>query len=138
MWERWAPLTSPDRHKTYLRVEVGNAPTSPHHRNEREDNMGLLWDPPRWAWRFPLGDLYITTGIVDLIERQGLDIVPLLIRHQMGDWGDMDSHDRAHMDHALLTGGRLLSEYRVAETDKVWIITESSRTETTVLLPDEY
>jgi hypothetical protein len=100
--------------------------------------MNLLDNPPRWASRFPLGDLYITEGIVDLIERQGLDIATLITRHLMGDWGDMDSHDRAHNDHALLIGGRLLSAYQVAETETVWIITESTRTETTVLLSDEY
>lgn len=107
-------------------------------RNEWGDDMGLIWDPPRRAWRFPLGDLYITEGIVRLIERQGVDIAALITRHLTGDWGDMDSHDCGHNDHALLTGGRLLSAYRVAEAETVWIITESSRTETTVLLPDEY
>jgi len=107
-------------------------------KDEREDDMGVLWDPPRQGWRFPLGDLYITKGIMDLIERQGVDIAPLVTRHLTGDWGDMDSHDRAHNDHALLTGARLLNAYRVAETETVWIITESSRTETTVLRPDEY
>ncbi len=50
----------------------------------------------------------------------------------------MDSHDRAHNDHALLTDDRLLSAYRVAETETVWIITESGRLKTTVLVPDEY
>jgi len=100
--------------------------------------MGVLWDLPRRAWRFPLGDLYITKGVLDLIERHGVDVAAFIIRHVTGDWGDMDSHDRAHNDHALLTGARLLSAYRVGETATMWIVTESSRTETTVLLPDEY
>ncbi len=101
--------------------------------------MGLLWDPtPRRAWRFPLGDLSITAGILDLTRRRGVDIVPLILRHLMGDWGDMDDHDRAHNDHALLTGARLLSAYRVTEVETVWIITEPARAETTVLTPDEY
>ncbi len=101
--------------------------------------MKLTWDPqPRRPWRFSLGDLYITEGVLDLIERQGVDVAALIIRHLMGDWGDMDGHDRAHDDHALLTCTRLLSAYRVGETETVWIITESSRTETTVLLPSEY
>jgi len=101
--------------------------------------MKLTWDPqPRRPWLFSLGDLYITEGILNLIERQSIDVAALIIRHLMGDWGDMDGHDCAHNDHALLTGARLLSAYRVSETEMVWIITESSRTETTVLLPDEY
>jgi len=105
----------------------------------KEITMGFIWDPqPRRAWRFPLGALYITEGVLDLIERHGVDVAALIIRHLTGDWGDMDSHDRAHNDHALLTGTRLLSAYRVGETETVWIITEPGRTETTVLLPDEY
>ncbi len=101
--------------------------------------MGFMWDSsPRRAWRFPLGTLYITEGILDLTRCQGIDVAALIIRHLTGDWGDLDSHDRAHADYALLTGARLLSAYRVTETEMVWIITESSRTETTVLLPSEY
>lgn len=75
---------------------------------------------------------------MDQIERQGIDVAALIVRHLMGDWGDMDGHDRAHNDHALLTGSRLLSAYRVTATETVWIITETGRTETTVLLPSEY
>jgi len=101
--------------------------------------MGQLSDSsPRRAWRVPLGDLYITANILDLIEREGIDIAALILRHLTGDWGDMDRHDRAHNDHALLTGARLLSAYRVSDTKTVWIITEPGRAETTVLLPDEY
>ncbi len=101
--------------------------------------MGLTWNTqPRRAWRVPLGALFITEGTLDLIERQGIDVAALIIRHLTGDWGDLDRHDRAHNDHALLTGTRLLSAYRVTETETIWIITDPGRAETTVLRPDEY
>jgi hypothetical protein len=38
----------------------------------------------------------------------------------------------------LREGGRLLSSYAVAESVKVWIITEADRSVTTLLLPEDY
>jgi hypothetical protein len=41
--------------------------------------------------------------------------------------------------HGLLEHGfRLLSAYRTHAGDKLWIITESHRSVTTLLLPEEY
>ncbi len=72
-----------------------------------------------------------------------------LARHLAGDWGDLDTHDRAVNDHALRRGeGRLLSAYELP-TDlagttaeaQVWMITddlEDSDTATTILWPSDY
>jgi hypothetical protein len=38
----------------------------------------------------------------------------------------------------LEKGFRLLSSYRTTANDVVWVITEASRSHTTLLLPDEY
>ncbi len=62
----------------------------------------------------------------------------LLSRHVCGDWGEVDAHDRAVNENALKTGAaRLLRAYTVAG-ERIWVITEASRTETTILLPEEY
>ncbi len=62
----------------------------------------------------------------------------LLSRHVCGDWGEVDAHDRAVNENALKTGAaRLLSAYTVAGK-RIWVITEASRTETTILLQEEY
>lgn len=85
----------------------------------------------------------VTPGI-----REGfkpLEILPLLRRHFSGDWGDLDTEDKASNDAALGNGARILSAYSVGgdEERRVWIITDAAndagrRLATTILLPDEY
>lgn len=88
---------------------------------------------------FSLGQVVITRGIADMVADGRVDILPLLARHAIGDWGDLDMQDKQLNDDALRLDGRILSSYRVSpEIGKVWIITEWDRSYTTVLLPDEY
>lgn len=62
-----------------------------------------------------------------------------LRRHIRGDWGDMTPEDKEENEHALKEGNlRLFSAYENLELPKIWIITESDRSATTVLFPDEY
>jgi len=39
---------------------------------------------------------------------------------------------------SLKYGFRLLSSYQVTDTEKIWIITETDRSVTTLLLPADY
>jgi len=71
-------------------------------------------------------DAATTVGIANLLER-----------HRTGDWGNLDAEDAAANDAAVKHGGRLLSSYKVGE-EVVWIITESDRSVTTLLLPEDY
>jgi hypothetical protein len=64
-------------------------------------------------------------------------IAELLQRHLAGDWGDLDHHDIQANNQALRTGARLLSAYETP-AGRVWIITESDRSSTCVLLPEDY
>jgi len=59
-------------------------------------------------------------------------------RHQAGDWGDLDTHDRQENERALQHGGRLFSQYHSNAGVKFWIITEADRSSTCVLLPEDY
>ena len=52
--------------------------------------------------------------------------------------GDLDEEDRKENEYSLENGFRLLSAYRTQAGDKLWIITESDRSVTTLLLPAEY
>ena len=54
------------------------------------------------------------------------------------EWGDLSVEDRKENDYSLEHGFRLLSSYRTNAGDKLWIITESDRSVTTLLLPEEY
>jgi hypothetical protein len=57
----------------------------------------------------------------------------------MGDWGDVDTEEKAANDRAVKEGGRLVSCYHLPRTGKaIWIITDADRSVTTVLLPEEY
>jgi hypothetical protein len=90
--------------------------------------------------KFPLGQVVTTPGVLELIEKQGAALgilVPLLSRHQLGDWGDLDDEDKAENDLSVEKGFRILSAYHI-HGEKVWIITEADRSVTTVLLPSEY
>lgn len=55
------------------------------------------------------------------------DILRAIQRHQAGDWGGVDDHDRAANDRVLLEGTRLLSIYQAASGVKSRIITEWDR-----------
>lgn len=66
------------------------------------------------------------------------DILNALNRHVTGDWGDLDKDDKLENDISLEKGFRLLSAYTSTAGVKFWIITEASRSVTTVLLPEDY
>ncbi len=87
--------------------------------------------------------IVVTPGVLDLAAGETVDLALLLGRHYSGDWGDLDTHDRALNDHSLLTGDRLFSCYTVDARTTIYIITEAeddvgTRQATTVLLSDEY
>lgn len=86
--------------------------------------------------RFPLGQTVITPNA--LAQLPSADIWRSLRRHQSGDWGNVDEHDRSANEDALVSGERLLSVYHSEGGVKFWIITEADRSATTVLMPEDY
>ena len=86
---------------------------------------------------FPLGKVVATPGALEVLLEAGEDPFLYLARHQEGDWGDLDPHDRRENERSLEHGWRLLSSYPVGGKT-VWIITEADRSVTTILLPEEY
>jgi hypothetical protein len=85
--------------------------------------------------KFPLGQVVITANAGQQLDRTA--VFEALRRHAAGDWGDLDPDDASLNDLALKSGDRLLSVYGTGER-KFWIITESDRSVTTVLLPEDY
>ena len=86
---------------------------------------------------FKLGQVFATPGATDLLRSLALSPLHFLSRHAMGDWGQVDDHDREANRAALHDGSRLLSSYKLSQ-GKLWIITEADRRSTTLLLPQEY
>lgn len=92
---------------------------------------------PRQAL-FPTGQLLATPGALAALTEAGQNPTELLARHQSGDWGEVDGEDAAANDRSVKDGSRILSAYTLKSGVKVWVISESDRSATTILLPDEY
>lgn len=98
--------------------------------------------------KFGLGEVVITANCLDrLTEKFGVEIILtltlLMRRHQCGDWGFNPTiadewADAETNDQALQNGGRILSAYHLDDEIKVWIITDASRSATTIMLPEDY
>jgi hypothetical protein len=88
--------------------------------------------------KFPLGRLVATPGALRAIKEAGNTPQQFLARHQQGDWGDLDDHDRRENEWSIGNGCRLLSAYQLSDDSKIWVITEADRSATTILLPEEY
>ena len=56
----------------------------------------------------------------------------------MGDWGDVDDHDRKVNEEALVNNERLMSVFKSDDHPTIWIITERGHEVTTVLTPNDY
>jgi len=88
--------------------------------------------------KFPLGQVVATPGALRALEAAGQTPLEFLERHALGDWGELDEHDRQENELSLRNGYRLLSAYALTDGTKLWIITEADRSATTLLLPEEY
>ena len=88
---------------------------------------------------FPTGQIVATPGALALLEQANKTPLEFVSRHLRGDWGDdLCQDDKTENELSLKQGFRLLSSYKVTETEKLWIITEADRSVTTLLLPSEY
>lgn len=85
--------------------------------------------------KFPLGELVITANAQAQLEPAAVQ--QAITRHISGDWGEVCPSDAELNNEGLKHGDRLLSVYRGGET-VFWIITESDRSVTTVLMPEDY
>ena len=89
--------------------------------------------------RFALGQTYITPGAEEALLIAGQTEIEFLRRHMSCDWGsELSDEDVQENELSLKEGFRLLSAYRTAKGQKLWIITEADRSATTILLPSDY
>jgi hypothetical protein len=88
--------------------------------------------------RFSLGSIVATPGALAALDRAGDTATAFLRRHVSGDWGEVDSEDRAENERSVDSGLRLLSAYALSDGTRIWVITEADRSSTCVLLPKEY
>jgi hypothetical protein len=88
--------------------------------------------------RFNLGCIVATPGALRAMEKSGDTPDTFLSRHASGDWGELCDEDKSANEVAIQDNERIMSVYSLADGEKIWVITESDRSVTTVLLPDEY
>jgi hypothetical protein len=88
--------------------------------------------------KFTLGRVVATPGALEALIVSGETAMPYLDRHASGDWGDLDAEDKRLNDQAISEQTRILSAYTLQNGTRIWIITETDRSVTTILLPDEY
>jgi hypothetical protein len=87
---------------------------------------------------FPFGQVVATPRALALLNEVNKSPVEFLSRHLRGDWGDLCQEDKTENEMSLKCGFRLLSNYPVTPTEKLWIITDADRSATTLLLSEEY
>lgn len=87
---------------------------------------------------FPLGQVVATPGALEAMRAASDEPTLYLLRHQTGDWGNLEEEDKAENEFSLTRDLRLFSAYYLKDGTKIWIITEADRSATTVLLPSEY
>ena len=87
-----------------------------------------------------LGKVYASIGAIAAFAEAIDSDSPgtYLARHANGDWGELDDDDRMANEYALRHGLRVLSVYRLSTGVEIWLLTESDRSTTTILLPSEY
>ena len=93
--------------------------------------------------KFPLGQVVATPGALEAMQDAGQSAFEFLSKHSQGIWGDVRPDDAAANEQSLIDGSRLLSVYRTAKGEKLWVITEAAddrgnRSCSTILRPDEY
>ncbi len=86
--------------------------------------------------KIPLGNVVVTPRVQEIVAPE--DIMHAIERHAAGDWGAVSSTDRTANNRAIEDRTRVLSVYVTAQGVQFWVITESDRSVTTVLLPEDY
>lgn len=73
-------------------------------------------------------------------ETFGKFVLESIGRYFRCDWGDLCPEDRQLNEEALIHGDRIFAAYVHPDDPetKIWIITESDRSVTTILFPEEY
>jgi len=87
---------------------------------------------------FELGQLVATSGALAALEKSAQSPMEFLSRHVTGDWGKLSEEDHQQNQFSLEKGFRPLISYQTNACDRLWVITESSRSYTTLPLPEEY
>jgi hypothetical protein len=85
-----------------------------------------------------LGQIVATPGALQALSDANQLPGQYLERHEAGDWGEIVPEDWKGNDDSVKEGAGAQSVYTLSTGVQIWIITESDRSVTTILLPEEY
>jgi hypothetical protein len=88
--------------------------------------------------KFDPGRILATPGALVAFEASGEEPLAFLLRHINLDPGDLSPEDIQENQRSVENGWRILSAYRLSDGTRIWVVTESDRSATTFLLPEEY
>jgi hypothetical protein len=88
--------------------------------------------------RFPLWQIVATPGALEALREAGDEPIAYLMRHQSGDWGEVPEEDAKENEFSVENDLRILSAYRLKDGTRIWVLTETDRSATTILLSAEY
>ena len=90
---------------------------------------------------FEMGQIEFSSGVFSLAKDEGLDFDAFLEDHKRGNWGQIDKLDVEANELSLGVGGQLFSSFFIGDkysSSDIWLITDSDRSRTRVLLPTEW
>ena len=87
-----------------------------------------------------LGRVFLSAGASALVDKKQLTPKSYLWMHQRGYWGFVREHDRiSNVRSMKRQKGRVFSAYCAGKSNrKIWVITDFSKSTTTMMLPEEY
>lgn len=92
--------------------------------------------------KFDPGEIVMTRGVGAVIDERPefhSEIVSLLERYAVCDWGVLGEEDKTMNDDAVKNNDdRILARYKTSRGRDVYIITEWDRSYTTIMFVDEY
>jgi hypothetical protein len=105
-------------------------------QQSQEDSMDAT-RTRRLGARFKLGQVLVTPTALEAIETSQQSVLGLLVRHVRGDWNEMPDMERMQNERAIDANLRVISKFKVLDTRRLLIITDSDRSLTTILLLDD-
>ncbi len=83
---------------------------------------------------FDLGQTVMTYGAKEALKDSSQQPNEFLARHQSGDWGIVGKEDAKENELSVKEGFRILSAYRTAKGERIWIITEACRSSADIVV----
>ena len=90
--------------------------------------------------KFPMGMVTGSAAAGALLHQAGVQATELLMRHALGDHGEVEASERDANRSSILAGyGRIISIYRIGnDAQEIIVLTEANRSLTTLFVPEEW